>query len=120
METHRQVELFTFGPERVVIGIAPFSSIYVIGSEENSTKAIFLYGTADLLDGTTDIVRRNHGHAKHALGIGSGEVVEPIIVGARHGCGEIGIEIIDAQNGQAAGRKSVSYTHLTLPTSDLV
>ena len=70
----------------------------MIGTEKNSPKAVFLNCAANLFDGGADVVGSNHCDAVHALRRSPGEVIQPIVVGAGDGRGEVRIEAIDAQD----------------------
>jgi hypothetical protein len=84
-----QIELFALGPQAVIVGIAPFFVIDMVGANKNAAKAVIFHRAANLLDSAANVVRRNHGDAEHALGIELDEVVQPVVVGARDGRGEV-------------------------------
>lgn len=105
MKAYRQAQLLALRPEWIVIGVAPFSFVDVIGAQENSAKAVVIHRAAYFFNGSADVVRRNHGDAVHALRIGSGEIIKPVVVSARDCRGEVGVEIVDAESGEPARRK---------------
>ena len=96
VKTHRQIEFFAFRPQRIVIGIAPFFVVDVIGAEKNAAKTVFFYRAADFFDRAADVVGRDHGDAIHALRIRLGEIMQPVVISTGDGGGEVGIEAVHA------------------------
>ena len=57
------------------------------------------------LQGVVDIVNRNHAGAEQTVRIGGAEIMQPVVVGARHRRGEARILIGKGEDAQATRRK---------------
>src|SRR5262245_26651656 len=66
-------------------------SVDDIGAEKYGAKPELLYATLSLGDGVLYVEHRNHTGADQFAGINLAKLVEPIIIGAGQGGGELGV-----------------------------
>src|SRR5207244_3434372 len=96
-------ELFERGPERLVVRIVPVPSVDLVRSEEHRPEAELADAAPGFGHRIVDVERRDHAGPEQALRILLAEVVEPVVVGARHGRGERRGHVGDREGVEAAG-----------------
>src|SRR5215510_3589284 len=104
VEAERHLELLERGPQRLVVRIVPVASVHLVRPEEHRAEAVLAHAAPRLGHGVVDVEGRDHAGAEQPLGILLAEVVEPVVVGARHGCGQAGLHVGDREGEKAARR----------------
>src|SRR5215468_759305 len=66
-------------------------SVDDIGAEKYGSKPELLYATLSLGDGVVYVEHRNHSGADQFAGINLAKLVEPVVIGAGQGGGELGV-----------------------------
>src|SRR5262249_16557369 len=79
-------------------------SVDDIGAEKYGAKPELLYATLSLGDGVLYVEHRNHTGADQFAGINLAKLVEPIIIGAGQGGGELGVHGWYAEKIQSSAR----------------
>src|SRR5262249_60270407 len=79
-------------------------SVDDIGAEKYGAKPELLYATLSLGDGVLYFEHRNHTGADQFAGINLAKLVEPIIIGAGQGGGELGFHGWYAEEIQSSAR----------------
>src|SRR5205807_2113007 len=88
VESERDLELLEGGPERLVVRIVPVPPVHLVRSQEHRAEAVLADAAPGLGDGVVDVEGRDHAGAEQALWILLAELMEPVVVRARHGRGE--------------------------------
>src|SRR5437899_4787579 len=80
----------------------PVVAVDNVGAKEYRAKTKLLHTALNLGNRVVDVEHRNHTSALELIGIGLAKLVEPIVVSARQGGGELRVHIGYAENIQSA------------------
>ena len=119
VEADRHAEPLALGPEGVVVAVVPGLVVHAAGRQEDGLEAVLVDGAARLGHRGADVVGRHHRGAVQARGVGLAVVLEPVVVGARDGGREVGLEAVGAdllarvepQHEEAARREEDREIH---------
>src|SRR5262245_58642927 len=88
VKAERHLELLERGPERLVVRIVPVAAADLVRSEEHRAEAILAHAAPGFGDRVGDVEWRDHAGTEQPLGVFLAELVQPVVVGARHCGGE--------------------------------
>src|SRR6266404_7335948 len=82
----------------------PVVAVDNVGAKEYRAKTKLLHTALNLGNRVVDVEHRNHTGALELIGIGLAKLVEPIVVSARQGGGELGFHVRNAKGIQSPPR----------------
>ena len=101
VESQGHSELLERGPQGLVVGIVPVPAVHLVRPQEHAAETQLSNTAARLRHRVVDVERGDHPRAEQALGVLLAELVEPIVVRARHGGGESRLHVGDGKGEEA-------------------
>src|SRR3989475_241179 len=102
VEPQRNSEILERRPQRLVVGIVPVAPVHLVRPKEHAAEAELSRGAPDLAHGIVDVERGDHPGPEQPLGVLLAKLVEPVVVGPRHGGREPWLHVRDREREQSA------------------
>ena len=101
VESQGHFQLLERGPQGLVVGIVPVPAVHLVRPQEHAAETELPDTAACLRHRVVDVERGDHPGAEQALGVLLAELVQPVVVRARHGRGESRLHVGNGQGEEA-------------------